>query len=166
MPKVPLLIGAIVAALAVPSVSAGRQDETPVRLVGTPSVNYAWVERGGDRFASFAAVVKLNRALTRREHNVGRYGLVVAPRLRRNQELPDEMFGGISLGNIGDRGHCYLAEPAQFASQPRPRAGARWRLGIAANERILGRVKRVTLTIARRGAAWEREAARRLGCMR
>jgi hypothetical protein len=166
MPKVPLLIGVIVAALAVPSVSAGRQEETPVRLVGTPAVHYTWIERGGARFASFAAVVKLNRALTRAEQRRGRYSLVVAPGLRRSQELPDELFGGGSLGRIGNRGHCYSAEPSQLASRPAPRPRARWRLGIAANERVLGQVKRVTLGSVRPPPSWPLEAARRLGCMR
>lgn len=129
-----------------------------VQLVGTPSVRYAPVAGDGQRYVSIAAVFRTDRALDR-----SRYSTIAAPSLRRGQQLPEALFGGLAAGRIGVRDrHGYIAETAQLQRRTRLDDHT-WRLGLHINDRVTGRVKRVTLRRTR-SDRWRRAAVARLGC--
>ena len=109
--------------------------------------------------ASLGAVVRLERQLTDRRRRV--YGLVAGPTLRAGQAVPDALFGGTSLGRIGDKDrHCYATEVAQLRRHATVHDGARWRIGFMDGHTVNAQVRTVTL---HRGGDL-RAAARSQGC--
>jgi hypothetical protein len=122
----------------------------------------------GDYY-SLGAVVRLDRALTRREKDRQAYGLIAGPaaergRLEPGDALPDALFGGTGLGTIGKPSrHCYRAEVAQLRARRTVVPGARWRLALHDGARVLGAGRDVVLR--RQTSATELAAARALGCL-
>lgn len=110
----------------------------PPPLIHTPIAEYAIVRD----FVSIGVKVRLARPLAER----GRYSVIAAPRLRRGRELPDELFGGGSLGRLtGRRGVWYVAEAAQLRRRHTVTAGARWQVALARSGHVVGVVKTVRL---------------------
>jgi hypothetical protein len=154
-----LLIMLALAALPAAAAAALARDGAP-RFAAGPAVSFqVSVDRKG-HFVSLGAVVRLRSALT--EHQRRTYGLLAGPLLRPGQPVPDELFGGTTLGRIGANGrHCYAAEVAQLRRHAVVHSGAVWRVGFTDGHRVAGHVTPVRLV---RGPA-ERAAAQRLGCI-
>lgn len=129
-----------------------------LRLSGTPSVRYAIERKAGvGRFVSITAVLRTSRALNQNERHA-----IAAPELGNGERLPDALFGGLTLGTIGDRGHCYVGEVSQV--KQRSTLGDRtWRLGLFDSDRVITPTRKVTLKHDD-GNAWQQQMARRLGC--
>jgi hypothetical protein len=94
---------------------------------------------------SVGALVHLDRrfASTAEQH---RYTVVAAPHLVRGQALPDHLFGGTVLGRYARRdGAWYFGEAVQAHQRRAVRAGDRWQVALARDDRVIGLVKTVTL---------------------
>jgi hypothetical protein len=103
--------------------------------------------------------VRLRQALTDRQRRT--YGLLAGPLLRAGQAVPDELFGGTTLGRIGDKGrHCYAAEVAQLRRHASVHNRAGWRVAFHDGHRVAAQVRSAPLA---RGPS-EQAAAQRLGC--
>jgi hypothetical protein len=147
-----VLIGAAV----VPAAAAG--DTPTLSFVGTPSVTYAKITSGGSSYFSFGTMFRLNNALPAQGA-----GVFIAPRLRKGQRM-GSAFGGNPPGAIGTKSrHCYVIEPKQPRPIHRPTKNARWRVGITRTATIQDTAT-VTLRAWRGTVAWQKAAARRLGC--
>ncbi len=84
-----------------------------------------------------------------------------APRCAPARAVPDALFGGTSLGRIGDKDrHCYATEVAQLRRHATVHDGARWRIGFMDGHTVSAQVRTVTL---HRGGDL-RAAARSQGC--
>jgi hypothetical protein len=134
-------------AIAIAAVAPAAQAATaPPRLIGTPTTSYSNLSNASNgRFVSIGAVVRLDRrfADTAEQH---RYALVVGTRLHRGEVLPDETFGGGSIGRLARRpGAWYAAEAVQLRKHASVRNGARWEIALARDGRIVGAIKHVTL---------------------
>jgi hypothetical protein len=101
---------------------------------------------------------------TDRELDLNKYATIAAPSLRSGQELPDELFGGVKPGTIGERRrHCYVAEVSLLARRSTV-SDPKWRMGLRRDAQVTGRVKRVTLRRTDGEGRWQHEGAERLGC--
>jgi hypothetical protein len=99
----------------------------------------------GDPFITVGATVKLERAFQSKAEQ-RRYSVVAAPHLRAGQRLPDELFGGTSLGRLPHRsGAWYAAEAVQLRRRASVKTGARWQVALARGNRIVGVVKTVRI---------------------
>lgn len=131
----------VLAALALTAVAAAPASAAAPHLVGGRLTAKRITTPHGP-FVSFGAVVRLDRDVTTRERS--HIGLVTAPWNHRGQvasgaALPDNLFGGTSLGRIGSPGrHCYVAEVAQVTSHTGVRFGSTWRLAIHDGRHVLG----------------------------
>ena len=154
-----LFTALVVGALAALPASAATPSDGAPRFAAAPAVSFQIVADRNGHFASLGAVVRLRHALTERQRRT--YGLLSGPLLRAGQAVPDELFGGTTLGRIGIKGrHCYAAEVAQLRRHAAVHSGDVWRVGFTDGHRVAAQVVRVTLV---RGPA-ERAAAQRLGC--
>jgi hypothetical protein len=153
-------VGAL-AALALPAsgTAAVPRDAAP-QLAAAPGVSFQiLVDRKG-RYVSFGAVVRLRHKLT--EHQRRTFGLIAGTRLRAGQPVPDELFGGTTLGRLGTKGrNCYAAEVAQLRRHTSVHAGDVWRVAFADSKNVAAQVRSVHVV---RGASSDRVAAQRLGC--
>jgi hypothetical protein len=133
---------AAVAAVA----AAAHADAAVPRLVGSPQLSYTIAsDTDNGRFVSIGATVQLDRpfASTAEQH---RYAIVAAPHLHRGQRLPDEAFGGTTLGRLGNRrGAWYAAEAVQLRQRDTVARNARWQVALARGGTIVGVVKTVRL---------------------
>ena len=137
-------LGMTALAMLAPAAGAGGSPNGAPKLARTPTVSLAIIADRQGHHASLAAVVRLERQLTDRQRRV--YGLVAGPVLRAGQAVPDELFGGTSLGRIGDKDrHCYAAEVAQLRRHTTVRDGARWRIGFTDGSTVSAQVRTVTL---------------------
>ena len=152
-------LGVTALAIVAPTAGAGGSPEGAPRLARTPIVSLSIIADHQGHYASLGAVVRLERQLTDRQRRV--YGLVAGPILRAGQTVPDALFGGMTLGRIGDKDrHCYATEVAQLRRHETVRDGARWRLGFTDGHTVGAQVRAVTLH--RDGDL--RAAARSQGC--
>ena len=152
-------LGMTALAIVAPAAGAGGSPQGAPRLARTPTVSLAILADSKGHYASLAAVVRLERQITDRQRRV--YGLVAGPVLRAGQAVPDALFGGTSLGRIGDKDrHCYAAEVAQLRRHPTVRDGAQWRIGFMDGHTVSAQVR--TVTLHRSGGL--RAAARSQGC--
>jgi hypothetical protein len=139
------LVLAVLAALAA-AAPAAQADAAVPRLVGSPQLTYSTLsDADNGQFISIGATVRLDRpfASTAEQH---RYAIVAAPRLRRGQRLPDEAFGGTTLGRLGHRrGAWYAAEAVQLQQRRSVAPGARWQVALARGGTIVGLVKTARL---------------------
>lgn len=141
--------------------ASGGSDGGP-QLIGTPSVSYAFNrQKGLGRFLTIGAVIRTDRALNR-----SKYTVITAPKLTPGEDLPGELFGGITPGTIGKKGkHCYLAEAIQDRQHKALNGDRTWRLGLLRHGDVYnGRLKHVTLKRFDDDEGWELKAAKRLGC--
>jgi hypothetical protein len=75
-----------------------------------------------------------------------RYAVVAAPHLRTGQRLPQQLFGGTSLGRIAHReAPWYAAEALQLRKRASVPHGARWQVALVRSNRVVGTVKTVRL---------------------
>ena len=134
---------ALAAAALAPAAGAAT---APPRLSGPPTLTYVIAhDTDNGRFVSLGALVHLDRrfAGTAEQH---RYTIVAAPHLVRDQALPDRHFGGTVLGRYGPRrGAWYFGEAVQLHQRRSVRAGDRWQVALARDDRVIGLVKTVTL---------------------
>jgi hypothetical protein len=152
-------LGTTALAIGAPTVGAEGSPDGAPKLARTPTVSLAIIADRQGHHASLAAVVRLKRQLTDRQRRV--YGLVAGPALRAGQAVPDALFGGTSLGRIGDKDrHCYAAEVAQLRRHTTVRNGAQWRIGFMDGHTVSAQVR--TVTLHRAGDL--RAAARSQGC--
>jgi hypothetical protein len=107
-------------------------------IVGTPAVDTAVV----DHNLSVGVTLHLDRRFvsSAEQH---RYAIVAAPALHRGQRLPDELFGGTTLGRL--HGAVYRAEAAQLRRRANVDHGARWKVALARGGRVVGTVKTIRL---------------------
>jgi hypothetical protein len=137
---------ALVAAAAAALAPAAGAATAPPRLSGPPTLTYVIAhDTDSGRFVSIGATVHLDRrfAGTAEQH---RYTVVAAPHLVRGQALPDRLFGGTVLGRYGARGGAwYFGEAVQLHQRRSVRAGDRWQVALARDDRLIGLVKTVTL---------------------
>jgi hypothetical protein len=141
-----LLRKVVALAIAFAAVAPAAHAATPPpRLVGAPTVSYAVSSNTSNgRFVTIGAVVRLDRAF-RSSAELHRYTLVAGTRQRSGQVLPDETFGGLSLGRLARRpGAWYAAEAVQLRKHTSVR-NPRWEIALAGDGRILGAIKHVTL---------------------
>ena len=154
---------ALVAVAIVPG--AAHAATPPPHLVGG-KLTAKRVTTPQGAFVSFGAVVRLSRGITTRERS--HLALITAPWSHREQvaggaTLPDNLFGGTSLGRIGSpERHCYVAEVAQVQNHTSVRAGSTWRLAVHDGRHALGSGLR--LHERRAGATDERAQAEALRC--
>jgi hypothetical protein len=139
-----LLTAALIAVAAL-APAAADAEAAPPRIVGSPALTYTIVSNTDNgRFVSVGAIVRLSRrfADTAEQH---RYTIVAAPHLRRGQRLADELFGGSALGRVSRTGAWYAGEAVQLRRRGHVRAGDRWQVALARDNRIVGAVKTVRL---------------------
>ena len=121
-------------AVAIAMLAAGLA--APPHLVGTPHATTAIV----DGAVSVGVHVRLDRRFADSAEQ-RRYAVVAAPHLQTGQRLPQELFGGTSLGRIGHReAPWYAAEALQLRKRAsvaaQTRAGrSRWCAGTASSAR-------------------------------
>ena len=157
------LIAAALVALAVPA-GAQAATDAPGLVKGQLTAKRITTAQGS--FVSFGAVVRLDRALPAKGRS--QLGLITAPRSDRKQiangaALPDNLFGGTSLGRIGAAArHCYVAEVAQVRNHTNIRFGSTWHLAVHDGRHALGGSLR--LHVAKASSTNERAAAEALGC--
>ena len=86
--------------------------------------------------------------------------------LDAGQDLPGELFGGVTPGTIGKKGkHCYLAEAIQDRQHKALNDDRTWQMGLLRHGDVYnGRLKHVTLKRFDDNQDWELKAAKRLGC--
>jgi hypothetical protein len=136
-------VAALAAAALAPAAGAAP---APPRLSGPPMLTYVIAhDTDNGRFVSVGALVHLDRrfASTAEQH---RYTVVAAPHLVPGQALPDRLFGGTVLGRYARRdGAWYFGEAAQLHQRRSVRAGDRWQVALARDDRVIGLVKTVTL---------------------
>ena len=158
------LIAVALAATAAAPVTARAQQAAPRLLGGQLTAKRITTPQGA--FVSFGAVVRLSRGITTRERS--HIGLITAPWSHREQvangaALPDNLFGGTSLGRIGRaQRHCYVAEVAQVQNHTKIRYGSIWRLAVHNGNQALGNGLR--LHARRADSTDERKQAEALGC--
>ena len=141
--------------------ASGASDGGP-QLIGTPSVRYKFDRKQGlGRFLTIGAVIRTDRALDR-----SKYAVITAPKLTPGQDLPGELFGGVTPGTIGKKGkHCYLAEAIQDRQHKALNDDRTWQMGLLRHGDVYnGRLKHVTLKRFDDNQDWELKAAKRLGC--
>jgi hypothetical protein len=138
--------------------AATATDPAP-QFAADPGVSFQMVVDRKGHFISLGAVVRLRHAIT--EHQRRSFGLIAGTRLRAGQQVPDELFGGTTLGRLGPKGrHCYAAEVAQLRRHASVHTGDVWRVAFTDGHHVAAQVRSVTLV---RGPS-ERAAAQRLGC--
>jgi hypothetical protein len=149
------------AAAALPAAAgAAPASDPPPGLAAKPAVSFQVVVDDKGHFVSLGGVVRLRHKLT--DHQRRTFALVAGARLRTGQAVPDELFGGTSLGRIGSAGrNCYAAEVGQLRRHAGVHSGAIWRVGFTDGTRVVGTVRAARLV---RGASSDRAAAQRLGC--
>jgi hypothetical protein len=153
-----ILALAALAALPASSGAAIPSDAAP-QFAADPGVSFQIIVDRKGHFVSLGAVVRLRHALTERQRRT--FGLIAGTRLRAGQSVPDELFGGTTLGRLGTKGrHCYAAEVAQLRRHASVHTGDIWRVAFTDGRRVAGQVRSVTLV----SGPSERAAARRLGC--
>jgi hypothetical protein len=144
--KTTSLLIAVVALAAVAIVPAARAQTAPPRLIGPPTVRYVISSNASNgRFVTLGAIFRLDRRFTdvAEQH---RYTIVAGTRLHRGQILPDELFGGGTIGRFPRRaGAWYEAEAVQLRKHASVRNGARWEIALARGKQIVGPIKHVTL---------------------
>ena len=136
--------------------------EAGPQLIGTPSVRYSFTrDKRLGRYLTVGAVIRTDRALDR-----SKYAVITAPKLKRGQDLPGELFGGLKPGAIGQKGkHCYEAEVVQDRQHKALNGDRTWRMGLLRRGDVYeGRLKHVTLTRGGFDSDWDLKAAKRLGC--
>lgn len=159
----PAIIAAALIVLAVPA-GAHAATDAPRLVRGELTAKRISTPKGA--FVAFGAVVKLDRALTGPTRS--RWGLITAPWSVRKQvadaaHLPDNLFGGTSLGRIGSPSrHCYVAEVAQVTNHTSVRFGSTWRLAVHDGNHARGAGLR--LRVRKASSTNEQIAARALGC--
>jgi hypothetical protein len=156
-----LAVGALAAFVAVPATggAAVPSDAAP-QFAAAPAVSFQIVVDRKGHFASLGAVVRLRHELT--EHQRRSFGLIAGTRLRAGQSVPDELFGGTTLGRLGTKGrNCYAAEVAQLRRHASVHSGDVWRVAFADGTHVAAQVRAVRLV---RGPSSDRAAAQRLGC--
>jgi hypothetical protein len=93
----------VLAVALVAAAPAARAATAPPRLIGTPTASFATSSNASNgRFVTIGAVVRLDRRFAD-STELQRYALVVGTSLHRGQVLPDETFGGGSLGRRRDQ---------------------------------------------------------------
>jgi hypothetical protein len=142
---------------------------TPPRILKVSSVDATRVvPKKGSPYFSLSAVVKLNRSLTSADRQGGGFGLIgslwaTRRNLDRGTQLPDELFGGTSLGRVGRAGaHCYRAEVAQLNAHRTVRPGRPWRIALHDGQTVLRLAPRTILV--KNTSATEAKQIRKLGC--
>jgi hypothetical protein len=158
-----LVTVAVLAAAALPaSAAAAPAADPPPRLAAKPAVSFQIIADGKGHFVSFGAVVRLRHKLS--DHQRRTFALVAGTRLRSGQAVPDELFGGTTLGRVGTAGrNCYAGEVAQLRRHASVHSGDVWRVAFTDGTRVVGPVRSVRLV---RGASADRVEAQRLGCLR
>jgi hypothetical protein len=130
------------------------------QLAAKPAVSFQVIVDDKGHFVSLGGVVRLRHKLT--DHQRRTFALIAGTRLRSGQAVPDELFGGTTLGRIGSVGrNCYAAEVSQLRRHASVHSGAVWRVAFTDGTRVAGPVSSVRLA---RGASSDRTAAQRLGC--
>jgi hypothetical protein len=154
-----LVLGAL-ATLPASAIAAVPAEAAP-QFAAAPAVSFQIiVDSSKGHFASLGAVVRLRHKLT--EHQRRTFGLIAGTRLRAGQSVPDELFGGTTLGRLGTKGsNCYAAEVAQLRRHAGVHSGDVWRVAFADGQRVAAQVRSVRLV---RGPSSDRAAAQRLGC--
>ena len=137
---------AFVALAAAQLAPAAGAATAPPRLSGPPTLTYVIAhDTDNGRFVSVGALVHLDRRFTSTAEQ-HRYTVVAAPHLVRGQALPDRLFGGTVLGRYAPRGGAwYAGEAAQLHQRRSARAGDRWQVALARDDRVIGLVKTVAL---------------------
>jgi hypothetical protein len=159
----PAIIAAALIALAVPA-GAHAATDAPSLVRGQITAKRISTPKGA--FVAFGAVVKLDRELTGPTRS--RFGLITAPWSVRKQiadgvHLPDNLFGGTSLGRIGKASrHCYVAEVAQVTNHTSVRFGSTWKVAVHDGNHAIGSGLR--LRVGKASETNEGDAARALGC--
>jgi len=141
--------------------ASGKSGGGP-QLIGTPSVRYMFLRKQGlGRYLSLGVVFRTDRALDR-----SRYAVIAAPKLKNGEQLPDELFGGITPGTVGRKGgHCYFGELIQDRQHRALNGDRTWQMGLLLDSKVTGgRLKHITLNRFDENDAWELKAADRLGC--
>jgi hypothetical protein len=152
-----LALGAL-AALPASGGAAVPSDAAP-QFATDPAVSFQIIADRKSHFVSLGAVVRLRHALTERQRRS--FGLIAGTRLRVGQSVPDELFGGTTLGRLGTKGrNCYAAEVAQLRRHASVHAGDVWRVAFADGRHVAAQVRSVRLV---RGPS-DRAGARQLGC--
>jgi hypothetical protein len=150
---------AVAALAALPASSGAAVPSDAPQFAADPGVSFQIIVDPKGHFVSLGAVVRLRHALTERQRRG--FGLIAGTRLRAGQSVPDELFGGTTLGRLGTKGrHCYAAEVAQLRRHASVHTGDVWRVAFTDGQHVAGQVRSVTLV---RGPS-ERAAAQRLGC--
>jgi hypothetical protein len=164
MSVTPTLIAIALAAAALVPAAAHAATAPPHLVGGKLTAKRITTPQG--TFVSFGAVVRLDRGVTTRERS--HIGLITAPWNHREQvadgaALPDNLFGGTSLGRIGSPGrHCYVAEVAEVRNHTKIRYGSTWRLAVHDGKEALGTGLRLHARDA--SSTTEREQAEALRC--
>jgi len=156
-----LALGALAALAALPaSAGAAVAPDAAPQFAAAPAASFQIIVDGKGHFASIGAVVRLRHELT--DHQRRTFGLIAGTRLRAGQSVPDQLFGGTTLGRLGTKGrNCYAAEVAQLRRHASVRSGDVWRLAFADGTHVAAQVRAVRLV---RGPSSDRAAAERLGC--
>ena len=134
-------------AIALTAVAPAAQAAAPPpRLTGTPTATFAVNSNSSNgRFVTIGAVVHLDRRFADSAEQ-RHYALVAGTSLHRGEVLPDETFGGTSIGRFARRpGAWYTAEAVQLRKHSSVRNAARWEIALARDGRIVGAIKHVTL---------------------
>jgi hypothetical protein len=139
------LIAVALASTAAAVPAAAQAEPAPPRLIG--------------------GQLTAKRITTRERSHIA---LITAPWDHREQvadgaALPDNLFGGTSLGRIGTASrHCYVAEVAQVRNHTKIRFGSIWRLAVHDGKQALG--KGLRLHARRADSTTQRAQAEALGC--
>lgn len=160
------MIVASISAMALATATTAVAQTAP-RIVKASTIGAKRITpKSGDPYYSLGAVVKLDRSLTADERR--RLGLVASPGATRanldlGTTLPDELFGGTSLGRVGrPAAHCYIAEIAQLHAHKTIKPRLSWRIALHNGQTVLRTAPRVT--IAKSAIATEARQLKSLGC--
>jgi hypothetical protein len=141
------LVTALVAALPA---TAAQAAQSPLHIVRASEVSgKRIVQKNGNAYYSFSAVVRFDRALTSSERS--RYGLISGTWATRTNyaagtKLPDALFGGTTLGRVGRKSaHCYFAEIAQLHSRRTFKPAQSWVVALHDGHSVLRTAPRVTV---------------------
>jgi len=157
------------AAIALLAAGAAVAKPAPPRIVKVSSVDAVRVvPKTGTPYYSLSAVVRLDRSLTEADRRGGGLGLIgsfwaTRDHLDQGTKLPDELFGGTTLGRVGRvSAHCYRAEVAQLNPHTNVRPGRSWRIALHDGHTVLRLAPRTTLV--KRTSATVAEQIRAAGC--
>jgi hypothetical protein len=158
-----LVVGTIAGATAFAVLAgSGGAATSPPKFTKAPVLTYHSTKDRKGRYITVGAFVRLDRTFTDKLRR--KYYLVAGPSLRSGQTLPTELFGGGTLGKLGQSSrHCYgEANVALLKRKKSTSTGTTWGIAFASGKKVVGKVWKVKIRRSTESSVVN--ASSKLGC--